>query len=116
MTTASRLAAALAYIPLIGWLYVYFFQRQNLLALFHLRQSVGLFLFLIATLAGWGVVAWIVAWVPYLAVLSIALFAIVIVAYFYGVLAWILGLINALRNRLTPLPGFGRWANRLPIK
>jgi uncharacterized membrane protein len=117
MSRPSRVPAVLAYlIPVIGWLYVFFFQRKNTLAVYHLRQSIGLFLFLVATLAGWAVIAWVLAWIPYMAVLGIALFTIVIAAYLYGVVAWILGMINALRNRLAPLPLFGQWANRLPIR
>lgn len=117
MSRSSRLPAVLAYlIPVIGWLYVLAFQRKNLLAIYHLRQSIGLFLFLVAALAGWAVIAWVLAWIPYMDVVGIALFAVVIAAYLYGILAWILGLINALRRRLTPLPLFGRWASRLPIR
>jgi uncharacterized membrane protein len=112
----SRLPAVLAYIPIVGWLYVLVFQRKNLLATYHLRQSIGLVLFLVAAFVAWIVVAWIVAWIPYMAVLSMALFTVVIMALFYGFAVWIMGLMNALRNRLTPLPLFGRWASRLPIK
>jgi len=117
MNKPSRLPAILAYlIPVVGWLYVFFFQRKNSLALYHLRQSIGLVLFLIATTVGWAVVGWVLAWIPYLSVLSIALFSIVIVAYIYGVVAWILGLYNAFSALQSPLPLFGQWANRLPIK
>jgi uncharacterized membrane protein len=107
----------LAYlVPVIGWLYVLFFQRKNSLAVYHLKQSIGLFVFLVATTVGWAVVGWALAWIPYMAVLGIALFAIVIAAYFYGVVAWILGLSNALSARRAPLPLFGQWASRLPIR
>ena len=117
MSRPSRLPAVLAYlVPVIGWLYVLFFQRKNSLAVYHLKQSIGLVLFLVATTAGWAVIAWALAWIPYMAVLSIALFAIVIVAYLYGIVAWILGLSNALSARLAPLPLFGQWASRLPIR
>ena len=117
MSGSSRLPAVVAYlIPVIGWLYVYFFQRQNSPAMYHLRQSIGLLLFLIGVMAGWAATAWVLALIPYAAVLSIALFAIVIAAYLFGIVAWILGLINALRNRLAPLPLFGQWVSRLPIK
>ncbi len=117
MSRLSRLPAVLAYLlPVIGWLYVLFFQRKNILAIYHLRQSIGLFLFLAGTMAGWAAIAWVLAWIPYMAALSMALFTIVIAAYLYGIVAWILGLINALSNRLAPLPWFGRWANRLPIR
>jgi uncharacterized membrane protein len=117
MNKSSRLPAVLTYLlPVIGWLYVFFFQRKNSLALYHLRQSLGLVVFLVAATAGWAVVGWVLAWIPYLSVLSIALFAIVIAAYFYGVIAWILGLINAFSALQTPLPLFGHWASRLPIR
>ena len=116
MNGSSRLPAVLAYLPIIGWLYVLFLQRKNSLAVFHLKQSITLFLFLVAALVIWAVAAWILAWIPYMVVVSAALFALVIAAYFYGVVAWVLGVINALRNQMDPLPGVGRWAERLPIQ
>jgi len=115
-SNSSRISAAVAYIPIIGWLYVFLIERKNGLALYHLRQSIGLFVFLIGVLAIWAVVAWILAWIPYAAVFSVALFALVIVAYVFGVIAWIVGLVRALRSQSTPLPMFGRWAERLPIR
>jgi len=117
MNKTSRFLAVLNYlVPIIGWFYVFFFHRKNSAAIYHMRQSIGLVLFLAAVTAGWAVVAWFLAWIPYMAVLGIALFAIVIAAYFYGLAVWILGLINALSDRQTPLPLFGQQANRLPIK
>ena len=116
MNNASRISAALAYIPVIGWLYVYLFQRNNPLAVYHLRQGLGLVLFLIGIFVGWAVIGWLLAWIPYVAIISIALFTVVIAAYLFGVVALVLGLANALQNRLAPLPLFGGWANRLPIK
>lgn len=117
MSTSSRLPAVLAYlIPVFGWLYVLFFQRKNELAIFHLKQSIGLILFLLGVLVSWAVVAWLLAWIPLLGVLSAALFAIVMAAYAFGFVVWILGMVNALNKRLSPLPGFGEWANRLPIR
>ena len=116
MNRPSRLPAVLTYlVPVISWLYVIFFQRKNSLAIYHLKQSIGLVLFLVVATTGWFAVGWVLAWIPYVAVLSIALFAIGIVAYLYGGVAWILGLSNALRNRPAPLPFFGQWASRLPI-
>jgi uncharacterized membrane protein len=116
MTESSRLPSALAYVPIVGWLYVLIFQRTNNLAMFHLRQSIGLFLFLAGTFVGWAVIGWLLSWIPFMAVVSIALFALVIAAFLYSVVAWIIGLLNALRNRVVPLPLFGRWASRLPIR
>jgi uncharacterized membrane protein len=102
-------------VPVIGWLYVLFFHRKNSLAIYHFKQSIGLVIFLVATTVSWVAVGWILGWIPYMAVLSMALFAIVIVAYLYGIAAWILGLSNALSTRMAPLPFFGQWASRLPI-
>ena len=117
MNTSSRLPAVLAYLlPILGWLYVFFFQRKNSLALYHLRQAIGLVLFLVVTLVAWAVVGWLLAWIPYLSILSIALFALVVGVYLYGIVAWLLGIYNALCARQSPLPLFGQWASRLPIK
>ena len=117
MNMSSRLPAVLAYLlPVLGWLYVYFFQRKNPLALYHLRQAIGLVVFLIVTFMSWAVLAWLLAWIPYLDVLSIALFALVVGAYLFGIVAWLLGIYNAFCDRQSPLPLFGRWASRLPIK
>lgn len=112
---SNRISAFLAYLPIIGWLYVYFFQRKNSFAIFHLRQSIGLFIFLIGAFVLWAVIAYILALIPYVMVISMALFAIVIAAYLFGFVIWIMGMLNALRNQMHPLPGIGKRANRLPI-
>jgi uncharacterized membrane protein len=117
MNMSSRFSAALAYLlPVLGWLYVFFFQRKDSFALYHLRQAIGLVIFLIATLLTWGVLGWLLAWIPYLDILSIALFALVVGAYLYGIVAWLFGIYNALSDRESPLPLFGGLASRLPIK
>jgi hypothetical protein len=117
MSRPSRFPAAVVYlVPVVGWLYVFSFHRRNTLAMYHLRQVIGLCLFLIAATIGWAVSAWLLAWIPYMGALGMALFAIVIAAYLFGVVAWTLGLINALTKRVVPLPGFGHWASRLPIR
>jgi uncharacterized membrane protein len=117
MNMSSRLPAVLVYLlPVLGWLYVFFFQRRNSLALYHLRQAIGLVVFLIVTVIVWAVVGWLLAWIPYLNVLSIALFALVVGVYLYAIVAWLIGIFNALSDRESPLPLFGQWASRLPIK
>jgi uncharacterized membrane protein len=116
MDQRSRIVAMGAYlIPLFGWLYIFLFARKNVLALYHLKQSIGLVLFLCAITVGWVVVGWILAWIPYMSVLSIALFALVVAAYLYGLIIWLMGLSNAFRAQTVPLPLFGEWASRLPI-
>ena len=117
MNMSSRLPAVLVYLlPVLGWLYVYVFERRNSFALYHLRQAIGLVIFLVVILIAWAVVGWLLAWIPYLGILSIALFALVVSAYIYGIVAWLIGIYNALSDRESPLPLFGQWASRLPIK
>jgi uncharacterized membrane protein len=115
MSKASPVPALFAYIPIIGWIYVYLLQRNNPLAIFHLRQSVGLVFFLVITFVIWAVVGYLIALIPYMAVFSVGLFTIVMAFYIFGVVAWVIGIINALNNKSTPLPLLGQWANRLPI-
>lgn len=116
MKKRSPLASVIAYIPVIGWLYVYLFARNDELALFHLRQSIGLAVFLVASFLAWAVVAWILAWMQYIAALGAALFAFVIFAFFFVVVAWIIGIINALTAKAKPLPMLGKWSAKLPIR
>lgn len=140
--SAYRISAAFAYVPVIGWLYVFFFQRKNPLASFHLRQSIGLVLFLLRAVILWVVVAWLLMAVPsifdhllrpsgdqsplllgildsltgasqFLGAVAMATFGLVMVAFFWGFVVWLMGIYYALNNRLTALPGIGNLANRL---
>lgn len=113
--TSSRVAGALAYLPIIGWLFVWLARRQDAFALFHLKQSIGLVVFLITMFLGWAVIAWLSGWIPYAFILGNALFALVIVAYVFGLFAWIIGVVNAARGRVALLPIFGRAANRVRL-
>lgn len=116
MDTKNRLTAFAAYLlPIIGWIYILIFERENKFARFHLKQAIGLFLFLIIISLGWIVVAWGVTWVPYGFILGMGLFTLVISAFFIGLVAWVLGMINALRGVVAFLPFFGRNAERLPF-
>jgi uncharacterized membrane protein len=113
MSVSDRIAAVVAYLPVVGWLYVLLTQRRNALAMFHLRQAIGLVAFLVAILAGWVVIAWLFAWIPFLLPVSVALFALVTAAYLFGAALWVLGAVNAARGRAVMLPVFGAWASRI---
>ena len=116
MNTSQRFPAFITYIlPVIGWIYVAIFQSKNQFARFHMRQSVGLFLFLILITLAWGIVTWLLAWIPYAFVFGIALFALPIVSYVFGVIAWIIGMANALQSRAAILPVIGGYSSRLPF-
>ncbi|MEN4040743.1 MAG: hypothetical protein ROW39_00245 [Anaerolineaceae bacterium] len=116
MTDRERILAFIAYLPVIGWIYVWFTHRSHSFAVFHLRQSVGLFLFVAGVFAGWVVIGWVLAWLPYMVVFSMALFALVMAAVFFGVIAWLVGIANAFNGRVAYLPMIGEWANKLPLR
>lgn len=116
MDTSQRFPAFITYLlPVVGWIYVGVFQSKNQFARFHMRQSVGLFLFLILITLAWALVTWLLAWIPYAFVFGIALFALPIVAYVFGVIAWIMGMVNTLQGRAAFLPVVGGYSNRLPL-
>ena len=115
LNASSRVSAVIAYIPVVGWLYAFLLQRNNVFARFHARQSLGLFLFLLGIFAGWVVVGWLFAWLPFGALLSTALFALVVVAGVFSLFAWVGGILNAAQGRVALLPIFGKRANQLPF-
>lgn len=115
MASSNRFPAVLAYLPVIGWVYVLLFQQNNDLAKFHLRQSIGLFLFLIASFAAWAAVTWVLSWVPYGFLIGVVLFTLVITAVALGFVALIMGIIYALQGRVAYLPIFGKAASRIAL-
>lgn len=116
MKTSDRILALIAYLlPVVGWLYIGIFQRKNSFAMFHMRQAVGTFLVLILAFVTWVIVGWIIAWIPYGFVLSIALYSLVIVAVIIVVIGWFMGMVNSVCLRRAFLPFYGRWADRLPL-
>jgi uncharacterized membrane protein len=116
MTDRERILAFVSYIPIIGWIYVWYAHRTETFVLFHLRQSVGLFGFIAAVFTGWAVIGWLLAWLPYMAVFSVALFALVMAAVFFGIIAWLVGVGNAFNGRIAYLPIVGEWAGKLPLR
>ncbi len=116
MEISQRIPALLNYIlPVIGWIYVGIFHRKNPYALFHLRQSLALFIFLGLITLCWVVVGWVIAWIPYAFVLSIVLFTLPFTAYILGVILWVIGMVNALLGRRVSLPFVGGIVGRLPF-
>ena len=116
MNEPQRLPAFIAYLlPVIGWVYLGIFQSKNRFARFHMRQSMGLFLFVILITLAWGIVTWLLAWIPYAFVLGIALFTLPLVAYVFAAIALMIGMVNALTLRENGLPLIGGYSNRIPL-
>jgi uncharacterized membrane protein len=115
MNSSQRLAAVLAYVPVIGWLYALATQASNRFVVFHLRQGIGLVLFLLTLFAGWAVLTFAISWVSYGFLIANALFAIVLAAFIYGLFALVRGMLNAAQGKTALLPIFGQRALNLPI-
>ena len=113
MDSSDRLSAFLAYIPVVGWIYVLLAKRQNSLSMFHVRQSIGLFIFLAATFAAWAVITWVLGWIPFGFMVGVALFNMVIIAFIFGIIAWLTGIVHALNGRMVLLPLIGKMANSM---
>jgi uncharacterized membrane protein len=113
----KRFPALLAYLlPVVGWIYILIFERKSVFVMFHLKQALGLFGFLLSVATGWVILAWLIAMIPYGFILSVSLFTLVIAALIFGVVAWISGVINVLRGKVTFLPLVGRKAYRLSLE
>jgi uncharacterized membrane protein len=115
MESSERFSAFITYLPVIGWIYVLLLKRRDPLPMFHVRQSIGLFIFLAASFAAWIAVIWLLSLIPFGFMVGIALFTIVITTFVFGIVAWVTGIIYALQGRRVILPLFGKLANRLPL-
>ena len=113
MESSKRFSAFIAYLPVIGWIYVLLLKRQDPLSMFHVRQSIGLFVFLAASFAAWVIVTWALGLMPFGFMIGIALFTMVITAFIFGIVAWVTGIIHALQGRMVILPLFGKMANSI---
>jgi len=116
MNYKACIAAAIGYVPVVGWVLAPVIGRGNAFVRFHLRQSVGVIGFIAAVALGWALLSFLaVAVIPYGFVIANFLFALVVAALIFAVIAWVGGLINAARGRAALLPIFGATANRLPL-
>ncbi len=82
METSQRIPAVIAYIPVIGWLFVLLTQNKNPFAIFHVRQAIGLILFLILAAIAWAAITWVMSWLPFGFLVGNVLFALVIACFY----------------------------------
>lgn len=114
MHKPARLPAFLAYLLLIfGWLYVFLWHRDNRLAVYHVKQSIALVVAAVGTIIGWAVIAWLISWIPFGAILGAASFSLVIAVYVLIVIDWIIGMVYAWQAKTKPVPVLGRLALRI---
>ena len=114
-TPSNRLLAVFAYLlPVVGPLVILLFSRRQLLAAYHACQSMGLTATLIAAPLVWYVGGWLLLWIPYAGALAaVFAFAIVILAFLFGIVALLAGILHAARAQPNPVPFFGQWGDLL---
>ncbi len=114
MSFASRVKAFLAYLFLaVGGLVILLFNRKDRFAAFHARQSVFLTIVAIVGPVVWALCAYPISFVPFIGpILASASFALVIALFMALVIAWITGMIFALRAQPRFIPFFGEYTRR----
>ena len=117
MTITTKIAAFLSYLLLVpGWLFVLIFRRKDSHASFHARQSMLINLLALVMIAAWFVVTWLVVSIPIMGpIFAWFLFAIVITAFIFLAVVWIMGMVRSFRENSRPLPLFGNWARKSPF-
>ena len=118
MENPNRLLAFLCYlIPIVGSAFVFVFDRRNLFALYHACQAFVMALFAVLLPVVWLLGSWALAWVPLAGpTLAAATFSIVMAGYATLAILTVVGMVNALRARMTPLFLVGRWGERLFVR
>ncbi|MGC9521935.1 MAG: hypothetical protein ACP5HG_08660 [Anaerolineae bacterium] len=98
--------ATLAYvIPIVGPLYVLLARKVRTEAVPHPLQALVIHLSVFVIPLLWGVVAWPLSWLPIAGPLvSATLFSLVILAYIYTAIVWIVGLVHAIQGKPVLLP------------
>ena len=117
MSNANKITAFLSYLLLIiGWVYVFIFQRHNQFQRYHARQAMTILGVALITFVAWIIVAWLVTFIQLLGpVLAISLYSLAMVVFLGLIVSWITGMANALRGMLKPVPFVGHLADRLPF-
>ena len=117
MDKPQKTPAFLAYLlPILGWLYVLVFHRNDEFTVYHAKQSLVMTITAIGAPVVWGIVAWALTWIPLVGpIIAAALFALVILTYIVLTATWIVGLVYVSRAKAKPVPVVGGWAERLPV-
>ncbi len=112
LDVSTDIAVASYLVPVLGWLFILLFRKKNPFAVYHARQAVLLTIVAVGAPIVWAVVAWIVAQFPFGGLLAAFLFSLVIAVYFGVIIAWLGGIVHALKAEYRPIPIFGGWVRR----
>ncbi len=110
MREPHRYAAFVAYLlPVVGWLIVYIFFRDDEFAVFHTKQAIALTIMLVAAPLIWLVASWIMLWIPMAGpLIAASSFTLVMLVLIAVIVLWVIGLVYALQGKQQALPIVGR--------
>lgn len=110
----GKVFAIIAYIlGIIGFLIVLLAKRDNKLAMYHAKQSLVLNIAAIIAMIALSIVSLILAFIP---VLGALLAALLTLAFYIGVIyLLIVGIINAAKEVMKPLPYIGQYAEKINL-
>lgn len=102
----DALFAVLAYVvPILGPLYVLLARKVRPEAVPHPLQALVLHLSVPVLPLLWAVVAWTISWIPLGGPLvGASLFALVILAYIFAAVCWVIGVVHAIQGKPVLLP------------
>ncbi len=111
MSSSSRYLAFFAYLLSVpGALFVLLTRRDEPFALFHARQSLAIAIAAVGAPLIWAVIAWSGAWIPVGGpLIGLSLFSLVIAVYLTLAVAWVTGMVFALRGEARLVPLVGAW-------
>jgi uncharacterized membrane protein len=103
----GRTVAIVSYFSILGWIIALVIHTNNKtsLGVYHLRQTVALFVVAIGT----GIVQMLLVFIPYI---GWALDILLMFVYFGLFVLWIIGLIAAINGQKKPMPFIGKNAQR----
>jgi uncharacterized membrane protein len=108
-SSMNRYSAFLAYLfSVVGAIVVLFLRRDDRFAVYHAKQSLGLIVLAVVLFVAWGIVGWVISWIPFIGfILAMAAFALVIAGYITLTISWIVGMRYALNGQMQPVPMVG---------
>jgi len=101
-------------IPVVGPIVMLTLSRDSRVARSHGQQVLAMEVSLVGLFAVWGMVAWLLAWIPTIGPMTAAmLFAVVIAGIFGLAVLWAVGLVQALRGKEIHLPIVSNVSHRI---
>jgi len=99
----NKVIAAIGYLGIL-FLVPLLAKKDSPFAQYHAKQGMVLFIAMIVAQLGW-----IIYWVPILGWL------VAMIVYIFLFVCLIMGLVNALGGKMSPLPLFGKWGESIKI-